>query len=81
MPRAGGEVWGRHLSERQGELKTGRAAEGQTGEKMQLFWGQRTTGVLVLQGLPVSSLPAMATVGEGRGGEAGGLCAVSVAPD
>lgn len=48
------------------ELKPGRAEEGQTGKKMQLFGGQRTTGFLVLQGLPVSSLTAMATMG-GRG--------------
>lgn len=67
-----------HLSERQGELRTGRAEEGQTGKKMQLFWGQRTTGVLVLQGLPVSSAPAMATVGgRGRRGSWGSLSCVS----
>lgn len=76
--RAGGELWGRAPFRKARELKTGRAVEGQTGKKMQLLGGQKTTGFLVLQGLPVSSLPATATMG-GRGsrGSWGSLSCVS----
>lgn len=67
------------LSERQGELKTGRSKEGQTGKKMRLFWGQWTVAFLVPQGLPLSYfLPVMATLGGSREkAELGSLSCIS----
>lgn len=70
------------LSERQGELKTRRSKEGQTGKKIKLFWGQGTTAFLVPRGLLLSCLYLRWSPWEEAGRRVSwGLCPVSVAPE